>query len=72
MVTDLNYSFGPFFNHIDHFPRYDFLFISSGGVEMVNQPAQPGETQSGGDEKQALAAVESDPEENQVKEGEEG
>ena len=37
---------------------------------MVNQPTHPGEPQSCGDEKQALAAVESDPEENQVKEGE--
>lgn len=63
--------FGPFFNHIDHFTRHDFLFITSGGVELANKAAKPEESQSGGDLKQALAAVESDAEENQVNDGEE-
>lgn len=74
--------FGSFFNHIDHFPGDYFLYVTSGGVEVaeiVSAPAEKGapkkeaNDKTGKSQKEALAEVESDPEdEGNLPGGEEG
>ncbi|KAJ5218424.1 uncharacterized protein N7498_000523 [Penicillium cinerascens] len=75
-------SFGSFFNHIDHFPGDYFLYVTSGGVEVaeiVSAPTEKGvpkkeaNDKTGKSQKEALAEVESDPEdEGNLPGGEEG
>ncbi|EEH17158.2 tRNA pseudouridine(38-40) synthase [Paracoccidioides brasiliensis Pb03] len=63
-------SFGNFFNHIDTFPEYAFLFVSSGGIPASKGPPNtPGAQMSG---KAALKEVESESEDEVVNGEEEG
>ncbi|KAA8652359.1 hypothetical protein EYZ11_006459 [Aspergillus tanneri] len=73
-------AFSSFFNHIDHFPQEEFLYITSGGIRASKRVPQPTEPkQEGGQkgrksEREALCLVESesDTEANLPDGGEEG
>lgn len=68
--TDLYYSFGSFFNHIDHFPADHFLYVTSGGISAAKlatatAPHDSGSPKAGArsrngtrDQQVALAAIE--------------
>jgi tRNA pseudouridine38-40 synthase len=74
--------FGSFFNHIDHFPGDHFLYVTSGGVEVAEIVSAPGQKNvekaaadhnAGKSQKEALAEVESESEdEANLPGGEEG
>lgn len=74
-------SFGAFFNHIDHFPEDNFLYVTSGGLAAAKPADQPKGDNSGDSKdqkrgksaRQALADVEGESEpEGNVGNGEEG
>jgi hypothetical protein len=96
-LTSLIFSFGLFFNQIDHYPGDDFLYVTSGGIRVA-RPARPPksaedraaeieasnaavgaaasettdtqeQTREDKSRIQALAAVESDPEEDRLIDG---
>jgi tRNA pseudouridine38-40 synthase len=77
-LTSTPFSFGSFFNHIDHLPQEDFLYVTSGGIPAAKRlqqssgaktagtesttKEQDAEGQSRKTQKDVLAAVESDSE----------
>ncbi|RWQ96550.1 pseudouridine synthase [Paecilomyces variotii] len=74
-------SFGAFFNHIDHFPEDNFLYVTSGGLAAAKPADQPKGDDSGDSKeqkrgksaRQALADVEGESEpEGNIGNGEEG
>ncbi|KAE8149452.1 pseudouridine synthase [Aspergillus avenaceus] len=72
-------AFSSFFNHVDHFPQEEFLYVTSGGIPAARAVAQPGSTdaEKGAGRKsqrEALAEVEeeSEDETNLPNNGEEG
>ncbi|KAJ9369932.1 hypothetical protein DTO282E5_5440 [Paecilomyces variotii] len=74
-------SFGAFFNHIDHFPEDNFLYVTSGGLAAAKPADQPKGDNSGDSKeqkrgksaRQALADVEGESEpEGNIGNGEEG
>ncbi|KAJ9314142.1 hypothetical protein DTO271D3_5619 [Paecilomyces variotii] len=74
-------SFGAFFNHIDHFPEDNFLYVTSGGLAAAKPADQPKgdnsadskEQKRGKSARQALADVEGESEpEGNIGNGEEG
>ncbi|KMP00741.1 tRNA pseudouridine synthase 1 [Coccidioides immitis H538.4] len=64
-------AFGNFFNHIDTFREDSFLYVTSSGIPVAPEGATPSTTETGKD-KEALAEVESESEDEVVNGGEEG
>ncbi|KAB8231768.1 pseudouridine synthase PUS2 [Aspergillus alliaceus] len=70
-------AFASFFNHIDHFPQEEFLYITSGGIpaaKPVPQPLAQGAQNSRKSQREALAEIEAESEDevNLPNGGEEG
>ncbi|KAE8383355.1 pseudouridine synthase [Aspergillus bertholletiae] len=72
-------AFASFFNHIDHFPQEEFLYVTSGGIPAAKPTTQPSagaeDAQKGRkSEKEALAEIEEESEDegNLPNNGEEG
>lgn len=70
-------AFASFFNHIDHFPQEEFLYITSGGIpaaKPVPQPSAKGAQNSRKSQREALAEIEAESEDevNLPNGGEEG
>jgi tRNA pseudouridine38-40 synthase len=59
---DINCRFGSFFNHIDHFPKEYYLYVTPSGIEAAKLVSAPAADSGGRDrksEREILAAVES-------------
>ncbi|KAE8407658.1 pseudouridine synthase [Aspergillus pseudonomiae] len=72
-------AFASFFNHIDHFPQEEFLYVTSGGIPAAKPATQPSaatqDAQKGRkSQKEALAEIEEESEDegNLPNNGEEG
>lgn len=76
-------SFSSFFNHIDHFPQEEFLYVTSGGIGAARPALAPGTTPQATEagagktdrksQREALAEVEEESEDETLpNNGEEG
>ncbi|KKK17781.1 hypothetical protein AOCH_004105 [Aspergillus ochraceoroseus] len=69
------HAFSAFFNHIDHYPQEEFLYVTSGGLASAKSIAVPGEDQSKSQsgqksQSEALAQVEMESEDERAGEEE--
>ena len=78
-LTSGKTSFASFFNHIDHFPQEEFLYVTSGGIPAAKPTTQPSaateDAQKGRkSQREALAEIEAESEDegNLPNNGEEG